>query len=119
MDVALLSLKVMIAVCATGLVAGVVLVLVGDPDSSLSGTMIAIAIQIGLLFLLLKYLARGSQAAKWIFGLWCAFLFLTGITTKPSLFATIDYALAVLGFVGLAGLWSTRRDNKADAKKKR
>ena len=114
MGVALLSLKWMIALSAAGLVAGVILVIAGDSVSTVRGTMIAVFFQIVGLGLVFRYLQKGSQIATWLFGLWCVFLLIAGITSSASLIAVIPYAQAVLGFVGLAGLWAARRGKVAD-----
>jgi len=82
-------------------------------DTTIPSAFTGLIIQIVLLAILHALLRKDSGFAAAIFGLWCLFLLFSGISTAPALGALIDYAFAVLGFVGLAGLVKWRNEQKA------
>ncbi|MCV2871576.1 hypothetical protein OEZ71_04630 [Defluviimonas sp. WL0050] len=102
MNLALLTLKVMVWISGLALVLSTALHVAGQ--AGLRGTIVGLLVQTVILLLAGYFLRRGSRAAAIIFGLWCAFLFIDGITSAPSLVALINYGFAVLGFVGLTGI---------------
>jgi hypothetical protein len=102
MNLTLPTLKVMVWISGLALVLSTALHVAGQ--ASLRGTIVGLLVQTLTLLLVGYFLRRGSRVAAIIFGLWCAFLFIDGITSPPSLVALINYGFAVIGFVGLAGI---------------
>ena len=114
MGPALLALKLMIAVYATALITGVILLIVGDPFT-INRVAIVTATQAGLLVLLLLFLRNGSRVVRRVFAALCAFLLLLGDVVSSSRFAVMGNVASISSGLGLAGYWSSRLEKVGEA----
>ncbi len=89
---------------------GAMSVYLGETSYILSAGYLGWLAVIVVLSGLLALLKRNSRIAKWLFGFWCLFLFFDGISSEPRLLSLVNYGMAVLAFVGLAGLWESRNE---------
>ena len=101
------SLKIMIGLTTALLALVLILASMGYADPWDAG---ALAFQALILVLLFVFIRKESRIAIVLFAVSCLWLFLTGMMIEPSISGLVGACFAILGFIGLAGVWHWRQE---------